>query len=173
MAFALPISLDLTGRQGIDFEIVPAPTSAIAALAYAGIPVTDRRVASSVAIVTGQSSGGREVNWRGLASSADTIVVLMGTASLKRIATELIIGGLDPATPSAVVENGTTPLQRVITAPIENLPQQAAEANVRPPAVIVIGEVVRFRNRIRWFDQDPAAQSPTILPGGAREGQPT
>jgi uroporphyrin-III C-methyltransferase len=166
--------------EGIDFEIVPAPTSAIAALAYAGIPVTDRRVASSVAIVTGQSSAGRrqgragpKVNWRGLASSADTIVVLMGIASLQHIVTELMLGGLDPATPSAVVENGTTPLQRVITAPIQNLPQLAAEANVRPPAVIVIGEVVRFRDRIRWFDQDPQAQSPTILPGSAREGQPT
>jgi uroporphyrin-III C-methyltransferase/precorrin-2 dehydrogenase/sirohydrochlorin ferrochelatase len=162
--------------EGIDFEIVPAPTSAIAALAYAGIPVTDRRVASSVAIVTGQSSvgrQGRQVNWRGLASSADTIVVLMGIASLQHIVTELMLGGLDPATPSAVVENGTTPLQRVITAPIEQLPQQMAGAGLRPPAVIVIGEVVRFRDRIRWFDQDPQAQSPTILPGSAREGQPT
>jgi uroporphyrin-III C-methyltransferase/precorrin-2 dehydrogenase/sirohydrochlorin ferrochelatase len=170
--------------EGIDFEIVPAPTSAIAALAYAGIPVTDRRVASSVAIVTGQSSAGRsggagvdragrEVNWRGLASSVDTIVVLMGIASLPHIVKELMLGGLDPATPSAVVENGTTPLQRVITAPIEQLPQQMAGATIRPPAVIVIGEVVRFRNRIRWFDQDPEAQSPTILPGSAREGQPT
>jgi uroporphyrin-III C-methyltransferase/precorrin-2 dehydrogenase/sirohydrochlorin ferrochelatase len=165
--------------EGIDFEIVPAPTSAIAALAYAGIPVTDRRVASSVAIVTGQSSQGREggegreVNWRGLASSADTIVVLMGMASLQHIVTELLAGGLDPATPSAVVENGTTPLQRVVTAPIEQLPQQVAGARIRPPAVIVIGEVVRFRNRIRWFDQGPEAQSPTILPGSAREGQPT
>jgi uroporphyrin-III C-methyltransferase/precorrin-2 dehydrogenase/sirohydrochlorin ferrochelatase len=165
--------------EGIDFEIVPAPTSAIAALAYAGIPVTDRRVASSVAIVTGQPSAGRaghkarEVNWRGLASSADTIVVLMGIASVQHIVTELMLGGLDPATPSAVVENGTTPLQRVITAPIEQLPQKMAGAGLRPPAVIVIGEVVRFRDRIRWFDQDPQAQSPTILPGSAREGQPT
>jgi siroheme synthase len=112
------------------------------------------------------------VNWRGLASSADTIVVLMGVASLQHIVTELMLGGLDPATPSAVVENGTTPLQRVITAPMEQLPRQAAEAKLRPPAVIVIGEVVRFRNRIRWFDQGPEAQSPTILPGSAREGQP-
>jgi uroporphyrin-III C-methyltransferase/precorrin-2 dehydrogenase/sirohydrochlorin ferrochelatase len=159
--------------EGIDFEIVPAPSSAIAALAYAGIPATDRRVASSVAIVTGHSSGGRKVNWRGLASSADTIVVLMGTASVRHIVTELIAGGLDPTTPSAVVEHGTTPLQRVVTAPVEHLPQHVAEAGLRPPAVIVIGEVVRFRDRIRWFDRDPEAQSPTILPTSAREGQPT
>ena len=125
------------------------------------------------AIVTGQASVGREVNWRGLASSADTIVVLMGIASLRHIVTELIVGGLDPTMPSAVVENGTTPLQRVISAPIEHLPQQAAEAGLQPPAVIVIGEVVRFRDRIRWFDRDPEAQSPTILPTSAREGQPT
>src|SRR3981081_197036 len=126
------------------FELFPPPPSAIAALAYAGIPVTDRRVASSVAIVTGQSTKGRagqQVNWRGLASSADTIVVLMGIASWQHIVTELMLGGLDPATPSAVVENGTTPLQRVITAPVEQLPQQIAAAGLRPPAVIVIGEV--------------------------------
>src|SRR5205807_5555184 len=91
---------------GIDFEIVPAPTSAIAALAYAGIPVTDRRYASSVAIVTGQTARGEAVNWRGLAASADTIVVLMGSAALPVIVEELLEGGCDPSTPAAVVENG-------------------------------------------------------------------
>ena len=131
------------------------------------------RVASSVAIVTGKSSPGRELNWRGLASPADTIVVLMGTASLHHIVTELIAGGLDPTTPSAVVEHGTTPLQRVVIAPVKRLPRQANEAGLQPPAVIVIGEVVRFSDRIRWFDRDPEAQSPTILPTSAREGQPT
>jgi len=97
----------------------------------------------------------------------------MGTASLRHIVTELIAGGLDPTTPSAVVEHGTTPLQRVVTAPVQHLPQHVAEAGLRPPAVIVIGEVVRFRDRIHWFDRDPEAQTPTILPTSAREGQPT
>jgi len=115
---------------GIDFEIVPAPTSAIATLAYAGIPVTDRHCASSLAIVTGQSAPGREVHWRGLATAADTIVVLMGTAVLAHIVDELIAGGLDSQTPSAIVENGTTPMQRVIVAPIGDLPARAAEAGV-------------------------------------------
>jgi uroporphyrin-III C-methyltransferase/precorrin-2 dehydrogenase/sirohydrochlorin ferrochelatase len=159
--------------EGIDFEIVPAPTSAIAALAYAGIPLTDRRFASSVAIVTGQSAPGREVNWRGLASSADTIVVLMGTAVLRDIVAQLIIGGLDPRTPSAVIENGTTALQQVVTAPLEDLAKHVEAASLRPPTIVVIGEVVRLRDRIRWFDRDAEAQSPTIRPGSAREGQPT
>jgi uroporphyrinogen III methyltransferase/synthase len=97
----------------------------------------------------------------------------MGIASLKHFATERLAGGLDPATPSAVVEIGATPLQRLVTAPVEQLPQQMAVAAIPPPAVIVMGVVVRFRNRVRWFDQGPEARSPTILPGSAREGQPT
>jgi uroporphyrin-III C-methyltransferase/precorrin-2 dehydrogenase/sirohydrochlorin ferrochelatase len=138
-------------QAGIEFEIVPAPTSAIAALAYAGIPVTDRRYASSVAFVTGHCSGPRAVDWRALARAADTIVIFMGLAQLETIAKELVAGGLDPATPAAIVESGTLPSQRVITAELNDLPSRAALDEVSSPAIVVVGEVVRLRERIGWF----------------------
>ena len=113
------------------------------------------------------------MNWRGLAASADTIVVLMGSTALPAIVEELLAGGCDPSTPAAVVENGTLPLQRVVTAPLAELPGRTEAAGLGAPSVVVVGEVVRLRDRIRWFDRDPEAQSPTIRPGSAREGQPT
>jgi uroporphyrin-III C-methyltransferase/precorrin-2 dehydrogenase/sirohydrochlorin ferrochelatase len=137
---------------GVRYEVVPAPTSAIAALAYAGIPVTDRRVASSVAIVSGHSAGDRDVDWRRLAASVDTIVVLMGVGNLDHVVRELIAGGRDPRTPAAIVENGTLPGQRVVTADLGTLPASARRSGIRSPAAIVIGEVVSLRQRIAWFE---------------------
>ena len=143
---------------GVEVEVVPGPTSAVAALAYAGIPVTDRRVSSSVAIVTGHCGGGREVDWRGLATAADTVVVLMGLANLGTVVRELMAGGRPGATPAAVVENGTLPSQRVITADLAGLPDACARARIGPPAVVVVGEVVRLRERVAWFPEvDQAA----------------
>lgn len=137
-------------HAGVEFEVVPAPTSAIAALAYAGIPVTDRRYSSSVAIVTGHCAR-EEIDFRSLATSVDTIVVLMGLAQLPRICRELIEGGRDPATPAAIVENGTLPSQRVIVSGLAGLASAAREARVTSPAAVVIGEVVRLRKSIGWF----------------------
>ena len=151
---------------GIAYEVVPAPSSAMAALAYAGIPVTDRRLSSSVAIVTGHCTGDHEVDWRGLATAVDTIVVLMGLAGLERIATSLIEGGRDPRTPAAVVEKGTRPDQRVVTAELARIAVAAADAAVASPAVVVVGEVVRLRDRIAWFDGVPGGQAPGPGVGG-------
>lgn len=133
--------------EGIPVEVVPAPTSAIAALASAGIPVTDRRAGSSVAFATGHCT--REaVDWRRLARAADTIVVLMGLASLPSIVAELMAGGRDPEEPAAVVENGTLDSQRVVTAKLSELPAEVARAGIASPAVIATGEVVRLREQI-------------------------
>lgn len=137
---------------GIEFEVVPAPTSAIAALAYAGIPVTDRRFSSSVAIVTGHCAGEGDVDWMRLATSVDSIVILMGLGRLASIVDRLIDGGRDPSTSAAIVENGTLASQRVITGELRDLPRAAAEADARSPAIIVVGEVVRLRERIAWFE---------------------
>ena len=139
-------------QAGIEFEVVSAPTSAIAALAYAGIPVTDRRLSSSVAIVTGHCTGDQEVDWSGLATAVDTVVVLMGLARLEAITAALVAGGRDPGTPAAVVENGTWAHQRVVTAELGQLPAAVAEAGLSSPAVVVVGEVVRLRDRIAWFE---------------------
>ena len=138
---------------GVPFEVVPAPTSAIAAPAYAGIPVTDRGVASSVAFVTGSSRAGREPDWRGLAQSVDTLVILMPGRDLTRIAAELMEGGLGPATPAAIVESGTLAEQRVVRCALADLVDQAAAS----PSLVVVGEVADASRRIAWLREVAAA----------------
>ncbi len=133
---------------GIGFTVVPAPTSAIAALAAAGIPVTDRRFSSSVAIVTGHSGGPRPVDFKGLAGSVETIVVLMGLNNLKEISDGLLSGGLSPGTPVALIQNGTRPDQRVVVSDLENLEEAAASAGLGSPSILVVGEVVRLRSKL-------------------------
>lgn len=143
---------------GIPFEVVPGVTSPLAVPAYAGIPVTDRRASSSVAVVTGHRAGddpGGAIDWEGLARSAGTLVVVMATAWLEDIARRIVDGGRDPRTPAAAIENGTTPRQRVVVAPLGELPARVAEAGLRAPTVIVVGEVVRFRDELRWFEDRP------------------
>ena len=134
-------------EAGIPFEVVPAPSSAVAALGAAGIPVTDRRHASSVAIVTGHCVGGA-VDWAGLATSVDTLVVLMGLGHLAEIVARLIGAGRPAATPAAVVASGTLPTQQVVTASLGDLPAAVAAAGIKPPGIIVVGDVVRLRDRL-------------------------
>jgi uroporphyrin-III C-methyltransferase len=143
----------------VPFEIVPAPTSALATLATAGIPATDRRFSSSVAIVTGHRSEEQSVKLREVANAVDTIVVLMGLSTLDTTVAELIVGGRDPNTPAAIIENGTLPEQRVIVTSLANLPSAATEAAVESPATIVIGEVVRLRDRLSSADYVDAVAS--------------
>jgi len=140
-------------ENNITFEVVPGVTSATAAPAYAGIPLTHRQYASSVAIVTGHSAGNgeRAVNWSKIACSVDTIVILMGIESLDVIAETLVDGGLSPKTPVAIIESGTMKQQRSITGKIGTIAKEAKQKNVKPPAVIVIGEVVNLCGKIAWF----------------------
>jgi uroporphyrin-III C-methyltransferase len=131
---------------GIEYSVVPAPTSAIAALAAAGIPVTDRRFSSSVTIVTGHCGGEDAlIDWAATARGAQTLVILMGIKNLTGIVRQLVAGGLAPETPAAIVENGTLPSQRVIVSELAALPEKALEENIHSPAVIVVGEVVKMR----------------------------
>jgi uroporphyrin-III C-methyltransferase/precorrin-2 dehydrogenase/sirohydrochlorin ferrochelatase len=147
---------------GIPFDIVPAPTSALAALAYAGIPATDRRAASSVAIVTGHSADGQVVDWDRLANATDTLVVLMGLGRISEIVDRLVAGGRPPATPAAVISRGTLSDQRVVGAELARIPVAVSAADLPGPALLVIGEVVRLSERIAWFGvappDGPAAQ---------------
>jgi uroporphyrin-III C-methyltransferase len=144
-------------ENGIDFEVVPGVTSAIVAPAYAGIPLTHRNYASSVAIVTGHRAGDgeRSVNWAGIAGSVDTIVILMGVESLESIANKLVEGGLNPNTPIAIIEQGTLKQQRIIVGKVDTIAKAAEEKNVKPPAVIVIGEVVNLGRKLSWFKMPP------------------
>lgn len=138
---------------GVPFEVVPAPSSAIAAPAYAGIPVTDRGVAASVAFVTGSSGASSEPDWRGLALSVDTIVILMPGDGLDRVVAELVAGGLSPNTPAAIVENGTLEDQRVTQCPLSDL----ASRDAGSPSLVVVGRVVEARSEIAWFREVAAA----------------
>jgi uroporphyrin-III C-methyltransferase len=126
---------------GIPFEVVPGITAAVAAPAAAGVPVTHRGVAASFTVVTGhRRDGEQEIDWRALARVGGTVVVLMGVAQRATIAAELIAGGLDPATPVAAVQSATTGDQVTRRGRLDEL----ASADVRSPAVLVIGAVGAF-----------------------------
>jgi len=145
-------------EAGIPFEIVPGVSSAVAAPAYAGIPLTHRRLASSVSIITGHedpSKRGSRLRWDRLANASDTLVFLMGVKSLEKIVFELLRNGRDSRTPSALIEWGTTPRQRTLTAPLDRISQEARREGIRPPAVLVIGDVVSLRERLKWFEARP------------------
>ena len=144
-------------EQGVDFEVVPGVTSAIAAAAYAGIPLTHRDYASSVAIVTGHraENAERSVNWAEIAGSVDTIVILMGVGELESTAKQLVEGGLSPDTPVALIECGTLTQQRSVTGKIGTIAEEAEKNNVKPPSVIVIGEVVKLGRKLAWFKKTP------------------
>jgi uroporphyrin-III C-methyltransferase/precorrin-2 dehydrogenase/sirohydrochlorin ferrochelatase len=141
----------------IGFEVVPAPTSALAALAYAGIPATDRRCGSSIAVVTGHSADGGAVDWSRVANATDTLVVLMGLARLSDIVDRLVAAGRPPDTPAAVVSRGTLPDQQVVGADLAELPAAVAAADLPGPALLVVGDVVRLSDRIAWFGAGAAA----------------
>jgi uroporphyrinogen III methyltransferase/synthase len=155
---------------GVPFEVVPGVTSAIAAPAYAGIPVTHRDAASSFAVITGherddsRESGPREPgaaegrrNWATIAHAADTLVFLMGVEALPEIAARLQEHGRAPDTPVALVQWGTWTQQRVVTGTLATIVEVARGAGLTPPAVCIVGEVVKLREALRWFD-DPASR---------------
>lgn len=143
---------------GIPFEIVPGVSSTIAAPAYAGIPVTHRGIASSLAIVTGHeepTKGRTAIDFAKLACAADTLVFAMGVGKLRAIAAELIAHGRSASTPAAIISWGTTARQHVVTAPLDAIADAADKAAVKPPAIILVGEVAALREKLRWFDNRP------------------
>ncbi len=146
-------------RAGLPFDVVPGVTSGIAAPAYAGIPVTHRGVSTSVAFITGHedpTKGKPDVDWKGLANGAETLILYMGVGRLAEIASELIAGGRDPQTPVACVRWGTLPEQRTVTGTLENIAEKVAEANLKPPAITVVGDVVALREEgLDWFERKP------------------
>ncbi len=135
---------EFLGRHGVPCEIVPGITSGAGSAAYEGIPLTHRALSSSVAFVAGHEDPDKKrgaVPWRLLAGSVDTIVVMMGLSRIRRICDELAAGGLDPSTPVAVVENGTTPRHRSVRGTLSDIHRAVEAAGVRPPANIIIGAV--------------------------------
>lgn len=141
---------------GVPFEVVPGISSALAVPAAAGIPVTHRNIACSFTVVTGHSSGDDPcaIPWETLPRNG-TLVILMGVANLPRIAAQLIAHGRSPEMPAAVISQGTLPGQQVVVGTLADIAGKAAA--IRPPATIVIGEVVALREEIGWYEPYAAA----------------
>lgn len=134
---------------GISFEVIPGVSSAIAAPAYAGIPVTQRGVTTAFTVVAGHTAGPQaDIDWPGLARTG-TVVFLMGVAHLPEIIDQLILHGRPSDTPAAVIQDGTTQDQIVVTGSLADIVERAQ--GIRPPATLIVGEVVRLRERIDWF----------------------
>ena len=149
---------------GIPFEVVPGISSAVAAPAYAGIPVTHRHVSASVAIVAGHEDphkGPSSHDWDALAR-IDTLVILMGLGRLEAITETLLACGRSADTPAAVVRWGTTTQQQTVTGTLSSIAAEVRRAGLKAPGTLVIGEVVRLRDDLRWFDLE------TLIPEVAR-----
>lgn len=138
-------------EAGIPFEVVPGVTSAIAVPAYAGIPVTQREMACSVAFVTGHCAGSKplDLDWQALARGIDTLVFLMGVHNIHLIVTSLIDAGRSPETPIALIEQGTLPEQNILTGTLADILEKAV--GIKPPAIIIVGEVVNLHSTLDWF----------------------
>jgi uroporphyrin-III C-methyltransferase len=138
-------------KAGIAFEIVPGVSSAIAVPAYAGIPLTHRKLASSFAVVTGHEARKAQssVDWAKLATAVDTLVILMGLGNLPLIVSDLIQHGRSPKTPAAVIRMGTTGEQERVLGSLADI--VAKSVGVEPPALIVVGDVVSLAHELDWF----------------------
>lgn len=148
---------DVLRQAGIAFRVVPGVTSAIAAGAYAGIPLTDRRLASSMALVTGHQDPAKEadtINWQALAG-VDTVVFYMGVKNLPLIAERLMAAGRAGDTPAAIVAKAATPQQRTLVTTLDKLAETARQERIAPPALTIVGSVVNLRPRLNWFEQLP------------------
>jgi len=148
----------IMAEAGIDFEIVPGVTSAIAVPAYAGVPLTHRAHTASVAFITGHrrfDTKEADVQWDGLAKGVGTLVFLMGMTNLAHICEKLIEHGRDPETPVAVIRWGTTPFHKSVTGTLSSIADIVKEKGFKPPAIIVIGTVVALREQLNWFERLP------------------
>ncbi len=145
-------------EAGIPFEVVPGITSALAVPAYAGIPVTHRDCASTLAVITGNEDPAKEdsgINWDELAAGAGTLVFLMGMANLEHIVSRLIRHGRAPQTPVALIRWGTRAEQQTLTGTLADIVPRAKKTGLTNPAVIVVGEVVALREKLAWFEKKP------------------
>jgi uroporphyrinogen III methyltransferase/synthase len=145
-------------QAGIPFEVVPGVTSAIAVPAYAGIPLTHRDYASTVAFLTGHEDPSKEdstIPWEKVATGIDTLVFLMGVGNLPRIVGRLVTHGRAIDTPAAVIQWGTKPEQETVIGTLDTIVRLVEERGLGPPAILVVGDVVRLRERLSWFERRP------------------
>jgi uroporphyrin-III C-methyltransferase len=146
---------------GIPFEVVPGVSSITAVPAYAGIPITHRDFTSSVTIVTGHEgySASPTANWEALATLGGTLVVLMGVKALPHFTQRLIAAGMHPTVPAAIIQEGTTPQQRVVIGTLADIAQRAQDAGLTSPALTIIGTVVSTRETLEWYEKAKSTTS--------------
>jgi uroporphyrinogen III methyltransferase / synthase len=157
-------------EAGIPFEVIPGITAGVGATCYAGIPLTHRKVTTSVAFVTGHEShdkGSSEIDWEGLSLGSGTVVFYMGMKNLPHITENLMAHGRSPETPVALIRWGTRPDQEVLTGTLADIAAKAREASFRAPAITVVGEVVKLRETLRWFDNRPLHGRSVMVTRGA------
>ena len=144
--------------KNIPFEVVPGVTSAVAAAAYAGIPLTHRKLTATLAFVTGHEDPHKEassIDWESLGRGIGTLVFFMGVKNLPDITQKLIAHGKSPDTPVALIRWGTTPAQQTVTGTLDDIAERVKKAGLKAPAIIVVGEVVQLREKLKWFETRP------------------
>ncbi|MBI5183952.1 MAG: uroporphyrinogen-III C-methyltransferase [Nitrospinae bacterium] len=149
---------EILADHGVDFEIVPGVTAAIAVPAYAGIPLTHRDFTSTVTFITGHEDPSKErssIAWDKISTGAGSLIFLMGVKNLHNIVENLINNGRGPETPVAIVRWGTTKYQETVVGRLNNIIDLAKEKKILPPAIIIIGDVVRLREKLNWFEDRP------------------
>ena len=147
-------------EEGIPYAVIPGVSALNAATASAGIPVTHRDFASSVGVATGHGAAGKDddpVDWKALGKGVDTVVVFMGVGNLDRITQELASGGMSLDTPAALIERGSTPLQRTVTATLGTIAEEAVKQNVKPPSLLVVSGTVSLAGTLQWYKPGPLA----------------
>jgi uroporphyrinogen III methyltransferase / synthase len=145
-------------QAGINFEVIPGVTAGTAALCYAGIPSTHRGDATSVSFITGHEDPTKkesDLNWEAIASIKGTLVFYMGLRNLPNIVDNLLKNGKSPETPVALIRWGTLPNQQTLIGNLQNIVNKTEEANFQPPALIVVGDVVKYQNQMNWFEKRP------------------
>lgn len=161
--------IETLSRLGIAFEVVPGITAALGVAAYAGIPLTHRDYAQTCVFATGHlKDGTADLDWTALARPRQTVVIYMGLLGLPVLCRELVAHGLAVSTPAAVVQQATTSEQRVVTGTLADLPARVAAEALKAPTLIIVGEVVRLRERLAWFD--PAEEAAEALAAASAAG---
>ncbi|MBC7786795.1 MAG: uroporphyrinogen-III C-methyltransferase [Methylophilaceae bacterium] len=142
-------------EQGVPFQVVPGITAANGVSSYAGIPLTHRDYSQSCLFITGHLKDGTvDLDWAAMARPKQTVVIYMGLIGMAEICKQLIAHGVPPDMPAAVVQQGTTIRQRVLTATVLDLAEKVAEAKIKAPCLTIIGEVVKLRQKLAWFESD-------------------
>lgn len=163
-------------EAGISFEVVPGISSPVATSAYAGIALTHRELSSSVTFITGSDREGVEwspESWKRLATATDTLCILMGMRRIEAIMQALVEGGRSPTTPCAVVHWGARPEQRVVMGTVGTIAERVRAANIANPSVIVVGDVVALRQKMRWYDNQPLFGRRILVPRALEQAEAT